>query len=661
MRIELGLDSDVSTEPSSWLDVTSDVPGAGNGFGTAVTARAGRDSPRSGITPGSLSFDLENEDGRYSPRNTTGPYAGQLKTGMRVRVVVKDGAGVDTVRWSGFVSSGFAEPLQRYLPLMHIEAHCVLGVAAQGDSDWPDLFTGTIEAFDAGRMLSWWSGGATDWNDRVTGRGGRWTAVPTQTRSPIPGAGDVWVSEYNTDSDGNHLPPDGVGRGGSLWPAVPSGATMLSVLWDTDERSASGAYVVREVDPRGVQFYVIGSWVRIVVPNADGDLWWLQPYLGAVGGPAWETFTVGLHHLLVWVPDGTLGSAPFPRVWLDGQELSVGGIGTDLGAYAPAVEPRGPLNTGAEMVFGGDPDGSEPYWRTGGIVETAVWDQVTAVGPALTDFARQLWAATTRKQQTMDARLRDVMRIAQLDQHVSGLEVDASAITTLQELAATRPTDQLQQIEDTEQGRVYVDGLGRLCFAARSWPDTHPVSMTPQLIVTDDPALLAAFPALAVEPLEAGTEIGLDPLALTNKAVVNSTNGRQQTASNPASIAALGVRNPISLTNLLHATDAQSRSIAEWLVYAYSDPQVVRRIGFRVEDKPDVLTSFAAKVQEGWMIRIAVTTPAGPLDFLTHVIGIAHEWSLRGWHIWLDLDASRANTTFGKWDSAKWDTDTWGF
>jgi hypothetical protein len=341
------------------------------------------------------------------------------------------------------------------------------------------------------------------------------------------------------------------------------------------------------------------------------------------------------------------------RVWVNGTELS--GFGqvtfttTALGTIAP-------LRLGASTDYYGF--NAAPRY-VGAIDHLMVWhnhpgtdtdlDEQAAM---LADAGRVAWVGDT-----MDDRLSRIVEAMGLGPHIGTL--DPSSITTLQGYRQAAPLELLQTIEHTEQGRVWVDRDGELRLSRRSWSWNDERSTTVQVTFSDDPDLIAAG---AQEMLEQGTVITDDPFDIVNEAAVNSTNGRQQIVKDATSIETFGRRNAVQLSNLLHSSDRQSRSIAEWIVESQGTPQIkARQVAFRVEDNPAVLAPLAQQIEEGWLVRIVKTTDTDPLDLYAHVIGLRHEWSYTGWTVTLTLDSTRTGRTFFTWDDSTWDSDGWAF
>src|SRR5688500_4294334 len=77
----------------AWVDITQHVSRANN---DRIVIERGRRDPRSEVVPSSCRFVLFDPDGRYSPRNPTGPYYGRLGRNTPIRVIVNAGAGAST-------------------------------------------------------------------------------------------------------------------------------------------------------------------------------------------------------------------------------------------------------------------------------------------------------------------------------------------------------------------------------------------------------------------------------------------------------------------------------------------------------------------------------------------------------------------------------------
>ncbi len=640
---------------SDWVDLDSSSP--------AIVATSGRDTVRA-IRPGSLSLTLDNSTGRFNPRNPSGPYYGDLTNGTPVRVRVTH-ASTTTTRWSGFVDSGWPQQLTAQLPVVTVTAQDVLGVLAEGAAP-ATAFDAQVAAGVA--PTHWWRPGEGGWVDKMTSITSRHTggfesfsAGQTPFGPVVDGDAQTWGQ---TDADGYGVVVDPGSK-------IDLTSRQIISMW------------VQLPGPEDRQLHYLGSpaqlWLLtqcINAPGAPGDVMCLIVQIAATGALVF----VDDRHTGAASPKANLwgsvaGSGSVDRAWLgaDGtvhhvavalntaaQEplLWIDGVPVDLMLGSSLSGARAATLTDLFIGQGNDPS-AVPYqgvidhvmvfedFGSGAFAAPGANPTEDAFVAALYEAGRVAWAGDS-----LDERLDHVVTAMGLAADTGTF--DPSGITTLQGYRAGDVAGLLQTVEDTEQGRIWVDRDGDLRFSKRTWAWDDTVSTTVQMTFSDDPTLLAGG---AQEMAETGTVIVDDPLAVTNVAAVNSTYGRQQTAENTASVAAFGRRNAVQLSGLLHPTDKQSLAIAEWIVASQgtATPQV-RQISFRVENNPTVLAPFARAVEPGWLVRVHKKAASGQdLDVTAHVIGVTHIWMFTGWMVTLTLDATRAG-----WSWFKWGTSTWG-
>lgn len=638
MTVEFAFGFGPGSTPAAgdWVDVTQwvDVTASSG----AVVATSGRPNVRAGITPGSLTLTLDNTDGRFNPRNTAGPYFGELDNATQVRIRTTY-ASVTRTRWFGFIDSGWPQTITSRYPTVTVTAHDVLGLLAQGD--------GPATAFDA--FLAGWATapalvlrcGRDEWVDELTGAVIPHTAVLDELDDPIIAGGEAPFGQtdavsYATTTSAALTPTASSSSLTALFRfRIPTTRTASVALMAVEAGNSAGA-----VSPFTVA--VSAAEVRVRVDGTTQDRY-ATTFTGDLA-----LFDGAAHSVLVHVPSAT-GAV---RVWVDGREVLVA-TGTSSPTVGPVLlygtwlgrrPPLAPL-TAAEIL-----EGSQFVPFQGVSDAIVVWvDHPAGTLPALAAGAAS--AATNGwAEQRLDERITNLTTSMGVATHVGTL--DTAGGITLDSYRQGEPLALLQQVEDTEQGRVWVDRDGDLRFSRRAWAWDDTVSNTVQVTFSDDPTLIAGG---AQEMLEGGTEIVDDPLNLVNVASVTSTTGRTQTVRDAASVTKYGQRNAVNLTGLMHPSDRQSRSIAEWLATAQSTPQIqAERVSFRVEDNAAVLAPLAAQIEPGWLVRIRKTTTAGALDLYAHVIGMTHEFEFTGWTVTLTLDATRTGYSFLKWGTSNW-------
>jgi len=632
MAFGWGPGDDIDAIPDGdWVDVTEHLDS--DETSVAVSTMQGRTEPGAGIDPGSANVNLENLKGRFDPRNTDGPYYGKLNIGTPVRVRVGfEGVAGASHRWRGFVSSGFPQQFTEQLPTVEVEGHDLFGVAAQGDAP--------LSALDATLGLlepdHWWVPTAQAWLDRVTQMTGRHNGALSSFDSTAAGGEESWGLG---DPDGWATidnpqawvgMPDVDNTGVLVFSRVrlAPADTRAGVTGTTPAPAVTLISQSNAANPVNTPFEVVIHSTHIAVYLTDATNFRSgETTIGAL-----NLFDGRTHSILVYAPLGT-GDV---RVFVDGRELVV-----------DTNEAAGSYTINRDALYFGHPGPFADAWPYMGVIDPiAIWrDPNTADLPGM---ANELHTAATNAWagDRLDQRAARLLAAFGLDYHLGMFDV--SGVVTQNHYQQGSPLELWQTIEDTEQGRVWVDRVGRLRFSQRGWAWTDPVSTDVQMTFTDVPELLDVGDCIEIGE---GTVLSDSPFDLVNVADVTSETGRQQTAVNSESVATTGRRNAVSLTGLLHPSDRQSQAIADWIVYSQTEaPLRVEQISFQVESNPTLAAPFARVVDIGWLVRLVKAAPVDcdglpvgdPIDVSGHVIGIRNDWSKQGWTVTLWVDCTRA-------------------
>lgn len=96
---ELALGADLTAEPSTWTwtDISAYCR-------APVNIRAGRSDEQSSSSTGQMTLVVDNADGRFTRRNPTGAWYGQLVKGTPIRVHVTDGVIAASTRFTGQIA-----------------------------------------------------------------------------------------------------------------------------------------------------------------------------------------------------------------------------------------------------------------------------------------------------------------------------------------------------------------------------------------------------------------------------------------------------------------------------------------------------------------------------------------------------------------------------
>lgn len=624
--LEVGYGATWQTEPESiqWVDETARV----NDRRQVVEIVRGASSARGVVDTGELKLTLNNQDRRFDPLYTDGPLYGLLVPGVPIRVLAQV-AGV-------------------LLPIYDDE-----------DPIYED---------DAPVVAEWetavpvWSGTVASWPQRYD-RGNTWATVPLQcfdrfdklARAKIPRSvlereiladgpvgywpldetsGRTMVDRSGHQRDGEYIYGT-TALAGSV--ETPAGATVRGLELDGEHRGVvvdSGARP--DSPPMTVEALVLPEFAdanannvyRLGNGNTDKGL----VVAATDTGVAVRSYFPPGRLLLV-----TDFEAPTLR------HLAVRLTPTVLAAYADGVQigfttaAVGVPDIVAEAVTaiggsGGLLRGSmarQTNQYTGFLGHVAVYDR--DIGTARLRAHAQAALAPLEGQRT-DERIDWILDEIGWPAGLRRLEPGR----TLLGAATFQPGDgalqYLRLLEATEDGRLFIAADGSLVFHDRYWPWLAPEATISQVTFTDQPggACYADF------------QLDLDDDLIVNVARFTRRGGVEQVATDPASIAVHGEAEE-QRSDLLVATDAQARSLAEWTVATRSVPQP------RVPSIRIALHTYAGPDQEAVLAldlghRVTVErTPQGvgdpiSLDFL--VEGIRHEVAHRQW--WVDLYVSPA-------------------
>lgn len=624
-----------------------------------IPIQRGRTPDSSGIQAGTATLVLENLDGRFDPENTEGPYYGKLIDGTPVRIRVTFG-GVTEDIWRGWVEAWPVTDTEGDSVVV-LDCLDILGSAAQSGAP-PTALEAVTPKLPVPPDV-WWTVEPEGWVEKMRGLAARHTGGLVKMDPLVNGDEETFGSE-GPDGYAEIVQP-GAATGSvsgpisyeeqwtvvSVWTQLSTDRVIdtgtgwkLPVILYWEEAAFSPAYPGSVADK-----------INVSVTH-EGIRAWKVGHYGYVNATSVETsysdtlFDGKPHHVVVALreaaeppvaPDTIEGRA---IVWVDGQrhEMWVDNT-TTWPSSVDATFTRARIGSGPyTSVWNG-------YPYQGAIDHVMVWGEfpvsngeLDTLVATLYDAGRGGWA-----NQRLDERATSILRAIGVDSMKGTF--DTSGIVTLHSYRQANVLELLQKIEDTEQGRIWVDRHGLIRYSARSWYWRDTTATTDQAWFSDDPADLAAG---AIGYLSEGLVVSRDPRKTTNVAQVTSEFGRMQTVRDQDSIDVRGERNPIHLSGLLHRSDRQSMTIARWLIQTRSEPKTrIEQLTFHVDDDPAKCVPFACTVEEGWRCKI---TRKG-VDYLAHVIGIAHEIGPEGWRVTLFLDSTLAGYTWFRADISETD------
>ncbi len=627
----------------TWTDISTSVL-----VSSGIVAEKGRPTLSDKIGVGSLKLTLNNQSDDFNPENTSGAYYPDVVDGVPIRLRLTKGATTETV-WRGYVD---AWPQVDRLTEKTVEVECfdMFGLIAQGIAP-ATAWEAEVNSL-ATQPDRWFQVGTSGWLERKTSKQWKHTGGLKALAPVIDGEAEAWGQDD----------PDGFAQVDELLLEPYSGRLVLSLWMDltvdgayhgllaqagSHSSGTSGHVLLYEITGQGraieVAFYTATNHILINIENFDTkfDLTGKQHLMVAMEPGAtlanWWTADRALYY----------GSPPDPQFygcWINGTEAPSNG--TTYGSTATPSTPELPMTIGGSRSTGTLIAADKPY--RGVIDEVLIWQDHPDSFDDLGTIAAELYEAgsTPWANERLDQRLLKLTTAVGVVNAVGTLDV--SGVVTQQFYTPEAPLDLLQRVEDTEQGRVWIDRLGEIRFSQRSWAWDDTVSNSVQFTFSDDPAQIASgdFQILAE-----GFVLSRDPREVTNVAKVNSTDGREQVVQDTASITARGIRNPYTLSGLLHPSDRQSLSIAEWIIYSRSEPQTkLSELTVSISRDSTLYATFAQTIEEGYLLEVN----RKGVQYFGHVTGIKHQVTEAGWLVTLSLDSSRTGYSFFKWGTSNW-------
>lgn len=652
VEIAWGVAPGVRPTESDWVDVTADV--LAENESPAVVARSGRAASQlDTIQPGELNLTLISAAGKFNPRNTASPYAGDLRSGVPIRVrnvstvapsgslfgrslfglalFGTSGITTSTTRWTGLVATDFEQELTATGdPLVEIRGHDLLGALALA----PMPLTAFHAEMKAHPPDAWWQSTPEGWSDDVSGLRARQYGGRVEVDPLVDGDEKAWA-------------PTMTGTAGIVESGiVDTDGVAGSFCWSGWVRAATpptSSVIARQVDADGATMWGVSSAAgRLAVTWATtaGSRTWT--------GPA-DLVREQANHVAFHIDP----AGPTARLWLNGSEVTLGAPTTNAGTgTADRIElgPRAVDPSGVVLAI------DHVTWWVDAITDPAPWVRTLA------DAGRLAWVGDT-----LDERVRHIVTAAGWGDWIGDLDT-SGIVTGIGYRGQGSALDMLAKIEQAEQGRIWCDPDGFLRFASRSWSWADATARTTQATFSDIPAVLDDG---AFEMIDDGTSVTSGPRGIVTTATVTSTNGRPQTATAPPlTFAQWGPREAVTLTDLPHSSDRASRSIADWIIYSRSTGNpYIDGVAFDPAVSAEQ-AAFAHQVVEGWAVEVRIdadldcdgTLVGDPINVNGHVVGATWVWSAHTERAVLQIDSSRHITNPFTWGTSLWGgSDVWTF
>jgi hypothetical protein len=197
---------------------------------------------------------------------------------------------------------------------------------------------------------------------------------------------------------------------------------------------------------------------------------------------------------------------------------------------------------------------------------------------------------------------------------------------------------ELQQIEETEAGALFVDAAGQIRFLGR---DT--------LIQSPYNTSQGTFGDSGSELEYANLTYRYDDMLIVNEAVVSRENGATRIVRDLASQARY-LRRSRALSGLVFRYDSDAQDRAAWFVDHYKEP-LLRATDMRLEPSPgNEATHFPHVLGRELMDRVTVRRRpqnlGAAIDQATLIQGIEHEVTATSWATTWNLSPAETQTTY---------------
>lgn len=504
-----GADSDDPTP--AWTDVSTDL--------RSVSIRRGADKHLDEDQPGEATIVLDNFSGRYDNDNTASPYAGQLVTDMRVRVLAE---------WDGDLYerfNGYLDDIDLEYPDEDAEAWAVLRC-----TDAFKVLAGTDLAPSAYAQEVLADGPVAWWRFDEEGGSVAHDAIGdldlTATVPPELGT-DTLISRDPGASMTIDGPTEGVYRTGA-YPVTGGPLTIEAVVKLTTETSVVIA---------GAASQALGSGFDLIGDETFGFEVARSPGV-ATSAPSTVDYTDGAtHHVVgVWNADNSL------KIYVDGADRTSGSPSLAIGAFAPAA--------GFTFVGG--------FPLVGGAL--GVYDEVAIYDYALSPARIAAHADAVSTPWDGDSPGERVHRVLDLIGWPDLLRDIDDGASTLQsaETAGQTALDHLLKVAASEFGELHVSKEGAIQLRSR------------HSLINRDP--LAEFGPDADQVRYRTVRFSSGADLIRNPVTVSRLDGLAQTAEAAASY----YPHQFTIDGLYHDSDTLSRAAAEFLLSEFKDQK--RRI-----------------------------------------------------------------------------------
>ena len=522
----------------TWTDVSSDV--------RSCSIKRGRSSELDSFNTGSCQITFANADRKYDPENAAGTYYGKLTPGRPIRIRATPPSGSATGIFFGFIdqfNQQYTNPSDavaivtasdafKVMNLITLPSYWEYLVRYDGPTAWFRFDDGSAPttALDSISLTS-----AGTW---LTNAGAPTTGASTGSLV----SGDSSVSAV---FDGTKYIKIPIG----YMPFNIADASMKTVeCWISTTTTTNGSY--------GIFYHPYAEFTIAIGMVVSGGVGTIQGQWGQVGGVAlaWaETSAVTVndgkpHHILM-----TFGNGVLHQLWVDG----VGATTTTSFTTSSATE--------TDVVVGKayTSSATATYNMTSGFVGTI--DELAFYGtqyllPSQIAARYAIGKGTLFAGETAAERIANLLLMAGWPSDAKNL---SSATSTVQGIDTQGKTllSALKECEAADQGRLFIDGSGRVAFISHDTLAKTTAYNTSQRTFGDSTGELPFT----------DIEFVYNDQLVKNRVIAERNNGPTSVVNDSTSQGQYFIRTD-SQTGLINDNDLTTADIAKVRLATYKQP-----------------------------------------------------------------------------------------
>lgn len=609
----------------NWTDVSADV--------RSCSIRRGRSSELDSFNTGSCQITFANADRKYDPEYASGTYYGKLTPGRPIRVRATPPSGSATGIFFGFVdqwNQQYDQPNDAIAVVTASDAFKVMNLITL-PSYWEYLirYDGPTAwfRFDDGSAPS------TAFDSISQTSAGTWL---TNAGAPTTGASTsslvVGDSSVSAVFDGTKYIKIPIG----YMPFNFNDATAKAVeCWISTSTTTNGSY--------GIFYHPYAEFTIAIGMVVSGGVGTIQAQWGSVSGIAVATAITSTvtvndgkpHHILMNWSSGVL-----QQLWVDGV----------LASSSTSFSTTSSTETDVVVGKAYTSSATSTYNMTSGFVGTI--DELAFYGTqyllsSQVSARYQIGKGTYLAGQTSDQRINNLLLMAGWPSDGKNLSTATSTVQGINTEGKTLLAA-LKECEAADQGRLFIDGAGRVAFISHNALATTANYKNSQRTFGDS----------AGELPFTDIEFVYNDQLVKNRVIVSRSNGATATVNDSTSQGQYFIRTD-SQSDLILDTDSQVADIANVRLVTYKQPSMrVQSLGVSPRANTTIYTGL---IGDEIGTRITVNRrPQGVGSVISKQLlieGVSHEIGSRTWSSTYDLSPAPLSffilddATFGVLDS----------